>query len=213
MPYTEYESREEWVKSFSNRLGASEIGIVCGYASYKTPIQLWEEKTGRRKAADISDNERVSYGSRAEEHLRALFMLKHEKRYDLEYHPLRVYYGADKPFLTATLDGELYDKETEAKGIYECKTAYIQSKAEFAEWQDRIPDKYYCQICQQMFVTGYDFAILNAELRFMDGKSEIREYRLDRADMQDDIDYIVERGAEFWNYVATNKMPPLKIRI
>lgn len=212
MPYTEYTNRDEWVKSFDSRLGASEIGVICGAASYKTPAQLWQEKTGRKKPDDLSDNDRVSYGKEAEEHLRALFVLKH-KKYEVEYHPYRVYYAEEHPYLTATLDGELTDKETGGRGIYECKTALIQSKADYEEWDGKIPDKYYCQICQQMYVTGYDFAIINAELRYPDGKAEIREYAVTREEAADDIQYVVQKGAEFWQYVKKNKRPPVKITI
>lgn len=214
MPFIEYESREEWVKSFGNRLGASEIGIVCGVASYKTPQQLWQEKVGKKKAADLSENELVSYGTAAEEHLRALFALKHRNKYEIEYHPLRVYYSENEPYLTATLDGEIIEKETGRRGIYECKTCMIQSKAEYEEWaNNHIPQKYYCQLCQQFYVTGFDFAILNAELRWLNGRAEINEYPVERIEVENDIQFVREKGAEFWRYVTTRKSPPVKITI
>lgn len=214
MPYIEYKAREEWVKSFRERLGASEIAIVCGAASYKTPVTLWEEKTGRKQPDDLSDNELVSYGTAAEEHLRALFALKHKNKYDVEYHPLRVYYGENERFLTATLDGEIAEKETGRHGIYECKTALIQSKASAEEWENnRIPDKYYCQICQQLYVTGFDFVILNAELRHPDGSAEIKEYLIDRAEIEEDIKFVADAGVRFWVKVITDKAPPVKITI
>lgn len=214
MPFIEYESREEWIKSFGNRLGASEIGVVCGAASYKTPQQLWQEKTGRKKAADLSENELVSYGTAAEEHLRALFALKHKNKYDVEYHPLRVYYSEKEPYLTATLDGEIVEKETGRRGIYECKTSMIQSRADYAEWDNgRIPDKYYCQICQQLYVTDFDFVIVNAELRYPDGRAEIIERSCEYTEAENDIQYVVEQGVSFWKNVTSDKAPAVKFRI
>lgn len=213
MPYIEYNSRDEWVKSFGNRLGASEIGIVCGVASYKTPSQLWQEKTGRKKPDDLSDNELVSYGTAAEEHLRALFALKHRNKYTVEYHPLRVYHSEEHPFLTATLDGELTEIETGRRGIYECKTCLIQSRADYEEWNNRVPDKYYCQLCQQLYVTDFDFAILNAELRHTDGSAEIKEYSVEREEAENDIQYVVEQGVNFWKNVTSDKAPAVKFRI
>ena len=214
MPFIEYANREKWVKSFDNRLGASEIGIVCGVASYKTPQQLWQEKVGKKKAADLSENELVSYGTAAEEHLRALFALKHRNKYDIEYHPLRVYYSETEPYLTATLDGEIIEKETGRRGIYECKTCMIQSKADYEEWaNNRIPDKYYCQICQQLYVTGFDFVIVNAELRYPDGRAEIIERSCEYTEAENDIQYVVEQGVSFWNNVTTDTAPSVKFRI
>lgn len=215
MSYKEYPDHETWVRSFDNRIGASEIAIICGFANYKSPVDLWKEKTGRKKADDISDDELVSYGKEAEQYLRALFALKHRHKFDVGYHPYRVYYNDETPYLTATLDGELTEKETNRKGIYECKTCLIQSRTALEEWQNNnIPQKYYCQICQQLYTTNYYYAVLNAELRHTDGSAEIREYHIERADIEDDIAYVVSKGVEFWNnYVKTDKAPPVTIRI
>lgn len=214
MSYKEYPDRETWVRSFDNRIGASEIAIICGFANYKSPVDLWKEKTGRKKADDISDDELVSYGKEAEQYLRALFALKHRHKFDVDYHPYRVYYNDETPYLTATLDGELIEKDTGRRGIYECKTCLIQSRQALESWHSQIPQKYYCQVCQQLYTTGYYYAVVNAELRFTDGNAEIREYYIERADIEDDIKYVVSQGSEWWNkYVTTDKAPPVTIRI
>lgn len=213
--YYDYHTRQSWEESFGNRIGASEIAIICGFSHFKSKTELWKEKTGRKTPDDISDNDLVAYGKEAEKYLRGLFALKHKDKYDVEYHEFRVYYNESDPFLTATLDGELTEKETGRRGIYECKTCYIKSKSALEEWQfNKIPDKYYCQICQQFHVTDFDFAVLNAELRFPDGKAEIREYTIERTDIEQDIEYVVEQGREFWeDYVVTDIEPPVTFRL
>lgn len=211
--YTDYPDRKTWLANRYKSLGASEIGIACGISRFKSISDLWEEKTGRRQAEDITENERVRYGTEAEQYLRALFALKHEKEYQVEYFPYRVYFNEEEPYLTATLDGLITRLIDGAKGGYECKTVLVQSKRTLEEWDNRIPETYYCQVLQQMFTAGLDFVILNAELRFPDNNAEIREYLIERSNVENDIKWVVQKGHEFWWYVLNDKRPPITMTL
>lgn len=211
--YTDYPDRQTWLKARQKTLGASETAIACGISRFKSISDLWEEKTGRRQAEDITANERVHYGTAAEQYLRALFALKHEKEYRVEYFPYRVYFNEEEPYLTATLDGLITRLIDRAKGGYECKTVLVQSKRTLEEWDNRIPETYYCQILQQMFTAGLDFVILNAELRFPDNNAEIREYLIERSNVENDIKWVVQKGHEFWWYVLNDKRPPITMTL
>lgn len=211
--YTDYPDRKTWLENRHKTLGASEIGIACGISRFKSISDLWEEKTGRRQAEDITENERVRYGTEAEQYLRALFALKHEKEYQVEYFPYRVYFNEEEPYLTATLDGLITRLIDGAKGGYECKTVLVQSKRTLEEWDNRIPETYYCQVLQQMFTAGLDFVILNAELRFPDNNAEIREYLIERSNVENDIKWVVQKGHEFWWYVLNDKRPPITMTL
>lgn len=211
--FNDYPDRQAWLAGRRNSIGASEIASVLGIG-FSTPISLWQEKTGRKQPIDLSGNALVSYGSRAEEYLRALFALRHEKEYTMEYHPYRVYYKEDTPFLTATLDGELTRLADGKRGIWENKTVWVKKAANIKEWEDRsIPDKYYCQLLQQLQATDFDFAVLNAEIHFPDGHIEIREYTVEWDEVENDITYIVEEGTKFWGYVKEDKQPPVVLTI
>lgn len=211
--YTDYPDRKTWLENRYKTLGASEIAIACEMSRFKSRSDLWEEKTGRRQAEDITENERVHYGTEAEKYLRALFALKHEKEYRVEYFPYRVYFNEEEPYLTATLDGIITRLSDGAKGGYECKTVLVQSKRTLEEWDNRIPETYYCQILQQMFTAGLDFVILNAELRFPDNNAEIREYLIERSNVENDIKWVVRKGHEFWWYVLNDKRPPITMTL
>lgn len=211
--YTDYPDRKTWLNARKKTLGASEIGIVCGMSSLKSISELWEEKTGRKQADDLSGNERVHYGMESEQHLRALFALKHEKEYRVEYFPYRVYYNDNEPYLTSTLDGLITRLFDGVKGGYECKTSFVQSKQALAEWENRIPQTYYCQILQQMFTAGLDFVVLNAELRFPDNHAEIREYLIERSSVENDIKWVVKKGQEFKRYILNDKRPPITMTL
>ena len=174
-----------------------------------TPEELWELKTGRRQPKDLSNNTRVQFGTQAEGLIRDLYMLE----YSLEYHPYRVYYQEETPFLTATLDGELTRIADGVKGVYEGKTAEIGKKIQWEEWKNKVPNNYYIQLCQQLYCVGeeYRFSILNAKLKRLNGDSEIRAYEFIRDEMEEDIRLIVNEAKRFWKYVETDKRPPIRI--
>ena len=211
--YKDYPNRAEWLKGRKQSVGASEAAAALGLAPSKTPLDLWKEKTGRKEEADLSDDERVGYGTQAEEHLRALFALQKKLTYDVEYHAFRVFAADNAPFMTCTLDGELTDKQTGERGIWECKTAWITSRQDLNEWKDRIPDKYYIQVLYQMIVTRRPFVVLTAQLIFRDGNSEIRHYTIRAEDCGDDMEYVKEGVREFWECVEKDKAPPTMITL
>ncbi len=209
----QYKDREDWLAGRSKSIGASEVAIILGQASYKSPLDLWQEKTGRKSPDDISEDERVSYGTEAEEHLRALFALKHRRDYKVEYKPFLVYHHGEKPYMTCTLDGELVRISDGKRGVWECKTALIQSKRALEEWEGRIPNNYFCQVVDQLNITQFDFLVLSAELRFPDSTAETREYNIEADEVRADMSYVEDEVTKFWRYIESDRQPPVVIRI
>lgn len=209
----QYKDRDDWLAGRSKSIGASEVAIILGQASYKSSLDLWKEKTGRKTPDDISEDERVFYGTEAEENLRALFALKHRRDYKVEYKPFLVYHHGEKPFMTCTLDGELVRLSDGKRGVWECKTALIQSKRALEEWEGRIPNNYFCQVIDQLNITQFEFLVLSAELRFPDNTAEIREYTIEADEVRADMAYVEEEVTKFWRYIESDKQPPVVIRI
>lgn len=209
--YIEYPNREEWLAARRKSIGASEVAAAIGMSSWMTQEKLWEIKTGRRNPDDLSNNSRVLFGQNAEGLIRDLYGLEHPE-FDIEYHPYRVYFREETPFLTATLDGELIRIEDGIKGIYEGKTAEVAKKVQWENWNGKIPNNYYIQLCQQLWCAGedYQFSILNAKLKKRNGDSELRSYEFKREDMEEDIKYIVSEAKKFWQYIQEDKIPPIK---
>lgn len=211
LTYEKHETREDWLANRGNHIGASEAGAILG-VGFISKVDLWKIKTGRTQPKDLSDNAAVAYGNRAEEPLRQLFMAKHPELV-LTYRPYDFVYQSERPWLRATLDGELYDTETGQRGILEIKTATLQSKADWAKWNGRVPDGYYAQITHQLLATGFDFAVIFAELTGWDGNSQTRTYVFDRADVQGDLDYLLEEEEKFWKCVTEDKIPTVPLRL
>lgn len=211
--FIEYNNREEWLKGRRDSIGASEVAAAIGLSPWMSQEELWELKTGRREPKDLSTNSRVVFGQQAEGLIRDLYMLEHPE-YSLDYHPYRIYFQESTPFLTATLDGELFRIADGVKGVYEGKTAEVGKKVQWEEWKNKIPNNYYCQLCQQLYCVGeeYQFSVLNAKLKRLNGDSEIRSYEFNREEMEEDIRLIISEATRFWKeYVQKDKRPPLRI--
>lgn len=203
--------REEWLKARQNQgIGGSEAGCILGKNKYKTNVDLWQEKTGRKEQPDLSYNSAVQFGKFAEPLLRELFKQDYPQ-YIVDYHEFDLYVNDKYPFIFATLDGEITTADGK-RGILEIKTTTIQNKLQWDDWENKIPDSYYVQILHQLAATGWDFAILKAYIRYyVDGEVRvtIRHYRINREDVQADIDYLIQQEAIFWRQVQNNEQPPL----
>lgn len=204
---TTYQSREEWMEGRSHGLGASDIGALLGVSKFKTPIQLWREKTGGVKAPDISDSQRVQFGNDAEEPLRGMFRLMHPE-YELTFEPFTILRPVGRySFLSCTPDGELVERKTGRKGIYESKTATCLSRADWEKWNFQIPPTYYAQVIEQMFCGEFDFAVVWALLLNAEGDGSLRAYRFERRDCEASIQDMLPKAEAFWGHVEAGTMP------
>lgn len=192
-----YSSREEWLGL--RKLGGSDASAILGYNPYRTNLQLWQELVGLRERQNV-DNKFTRYGTEVEEHLRGIFIADF-KDYDNDSYFLKVSHTnevlqrIDKPYLTASLDGELeviqtfkfmsywkkhFSEDEEIiipepiilqegmKGVLEIKTSDVLSAMHKEKWFNSIPQNYYCQCLHYLNVTNYDFVILMAQLTFKD---------------------------------------------
>lgn len=208
--YEEHNSREDWLNARGGHIGASEASAILGYG-FMSRMDLWKLKTGRAKPKDLSDNEAVSYGNRAEPALRELFMAKHPEL-QLFYRPYDFVYQEERPWLRATLDGELLDEDNDL-GILEIKTATLMSKADWQKWNGRVPDGYLCQISHQLLATKARYVYLFAELIGANGDSTIREYLFLREDMKDNMEYVLQEEEKFWQFVESDTIPPTPLML
>ena len=207
------ETREQWLKERLNGIGASEAASIVNLSPYKSNLELWEEKTGRRVAEDIGNKPYVKFGTEAEKHIRALFALDNPQ-YQVGYEEFKIIRNADHPFLFATLDGWLTE-DNGRMGVWECKTTEILRANQWENWNSRIPDNYYIQVLHQLLATGYDFAILTARIKYTDRngnkKALTQSYTIERSLVLDDLDYLLKEEIKFWNRVKNDRRPNLML--
>lgn len=214
-----YSNRNDWLcgRKSLHGIGGSDASAALGMNKWRTNLDLWNIKTGRETAPDISDKPCVQYGSNAEEYIRRLFQLKSADRYDIEYQDNTILQNKAEPFFLYSPDGLIVEKETRRHGIYEGKTTTIMRACQKDDWKDRIPQSYYLQVLHGLNTTGFDFVDLYAEISFGNSENEyysqLRHYHIERADVLDDLDAEKKGIEDFWNnYVLTDKEPPMVIQ-
>lgn len=206
----ENKNHAEWLKARTYGIGGSDASAIVGMNPYKTNIELFEEKIGRRIPEDISDKPYVKYGTNAEPLIRSLFALDYPQ-YQVEYYENRILRSKAHPFLQASLDGELTDQNGR-RGVLEIKTTNILQSMQYEKWKDRIPDNYYIQVLHYLLVTGYEFVVLRAHLISewgADKRTTAKHYFIERADVEDDLQMLLEEEIKFWGYVESGRKPPL----
>lgn len=199
----------EWLARRTQSIGGSDASCIVGMNPYKTNIELYNEKKGIIRTEDISDKPYVIYGTKAEEYLRKLFALDYPQ-YEVEYVENNMFTNSKYPYAHASLDGWLTDKETGKKGILEIKTTEILRSMQREKWKDRLPDNYYIQILHYLMVTEYDFVILKAQLKTTfedDVYLQTKHYHINRADVEDDIQYLAEKELQFYECLKKGKEP------
>lgn len=204
-------SREEWLQHRRNYIGGSEISCVVGLNPYKNNYELWEEKVGIREPEDISNKDFVRYGTEAEEHLRALFALDFPQ-YQVDYIENNSVLNSRYPWAAASLDGMLTERETDRKGVLEIKTTNILQSIQKEKWDHQVPMNYYTQVLFYLAVTEFEFVELKAQLKYnYDGEIFLhtKHYHIERNEVEEDIEYLMTKGAEFMEHVRNRTEPAL----
>ncbi len=188
MPY------EEWLEYRRLGIGGSDASVVCGINRYKSPVELWLDKTGQLPPQEAG--EAAYWGTQLEPFVRSEFT----KRTGIEVKQVKELLQSEEyPFMLANLDG-ICEVPDVGICIFEAKTA---SAYKADEWEDTIPDEYMLQIQHYMAVTGYAgtyIAVLiggnTFKWRFVERDEEL-------------ISILVELETAFWNHVQDGTPPPL----
>ena len=206
-----FENREDWLEGRNRQgIGASEAAAAVGMSPWQTPLELWKLKSGLQQPKDLSGNPAVIQGNRMEPAIRDFYIATHSE-YSLEYHPYDLLFQKERPWIFATLDGELTDQDGR-RGILEIKTATPNGKAGWDKWANgNLPQNYYIQTLHQMLATGFDFVRLYAALYSLNGDITMREYEIERDDVQEDMEWLLEQETDFWSKVQRGIMPSMPL--
>ncbi len=174
-------------------IGASDTPIIMGYSTYKTPYQLYLEKTGA-VSSDDEETEQQYWGNALEPLIIKRFAEENNVEVtfpDTVYHP-------DYPYIFANLDGWV---ESE-KAVIEAKCA---NSFQRKEWDmaisDGIPLVYLIQIAKQCVITnatrGYCAVLI--------GGMEYKQFVYERDTALEEL--IINADKEFWHCIQNHIEP------
>ncbi len=177
-----------------NGIGASDSSIIMGYNTYKTPYQLYLEKTGIVTDEEEELTEQQYWGNALEPIIIRRFAEENGVEVtfpDTIHHP-------DYPYIFANLDGWIASENA----VVEAKSA---NSFQRKEWDmassDGIPLTYLIQIAKQVAVTnatrGYCAVLI--------GGMEYKQFIYERDAALEAL--IIESDIAFWHRV-TNRIEP-----
>ena len=201
-------------------IGGSDIGAILGLSKFRTPLEVWLEKTG--KETKQADSLPLRFGSFAEdfvasEYSRATgFELLHDE--SIHLHPHHAFMSAhiDRFVMGNGLgdalnnepNPELLQRSGDARThlpikILECKTANPFSASHWGEaGTDQVPMSYLCQCIWYMAITGIE----RADLAVLFGNSDFRIYEIARDKELEDL--VIEKAIAFWHDYVLKDIPP-----
>jgi len=174
-------------------IGGSDVPIIMGYSSFKTPVQLWLEKRGELVFND-AQSPQAYWGSMLEDIVRQEFIKRHNvyvEQPDTITHPKFNY-------LQGNLDGFILNDNA----VLEIKTANAFSAHEWGQEGQEIPQRYVLQI-------AYYCMLKNAPKAYcavLIGGQDYREYVYHRNEWLEDE--ILNACHEFWGMVQSGEQPP-----
>lgn len=179
-----------------NGLGASDTPIIMGYSSYKTPYQLYLEKTGT-VTDDDEETEQQYWGNALE----PLIIERFAKENNVEVTFPDTIHHPDYPYIFANLDGWI---ESE-KAVVEAKLVNSFKKKEWdSTLSDGIPLTYLIQVAKQCLITDAS----RGYIAVLFGGMEFQQFVYERDKMLEDL--ILKADIEFWHCVQTKNEPDVK---
>ena len=191
-------SRQEWLDVRKHGLGSSDAAAAVGLNPYKSPLELWLEKTGRdaelAKPDPNDTNSPVYWGTQLEPIVATAYTQQTGRKVRrvnaVLQHP-------EHPWMLANLDREVVGANDVQ--ILECKTAGEHGAR---LWKNGVPEYVHLQVQHQLAVTGKaaaDVAVL------LHGQ-ELQVHRIERDNAL--IQTLIRLEARFWDYVTSVTPPP-----
>jgi putative phage-type endonuclease len=205
-------AREEWLQARRAGLGGSDIGAMLGLSKYRTPADVWLEKTGR--APGQEETLQMRFGTYAEEFVAQEYCAKTgqavQRFTKMLHHPTAPVLGnVDRLVVPAGAKVASHKGEVRTDKLLECKTASAFAAYNADEWGDEgtdaVPMSYLIQCATYMALTGCSYA----DLAVLFGNQEVRIYSLKRdTELETEI---IARATEWWNRHVIADVAPAPI--
>jgi len=191
---------QDFTQDRTKYIGGSDIGAILGLSKFRTPLEVWMEKTG--KESRQLDSLPLRFGSFAEEFVASEYA--RATGFEL-LHDESIYIHPTHPMMSAHVDrfilGDGLNKP--ATRLLECKTANPFARGEWGEpGTDQVPMSYLCQCIWYMAITGIE----QCDLAVLFGNSDFRIYEISR-DLELEA-LVIKKALHFWNEYVLKDIPP-----
>ncbi len=191
-------NRAEFLERRKSGIGGSDVAAILGLSKWKTPFQLWQEKTGR--VSNDESNDLLHFGNVLENVVADEFSRRRGKQVQRRN---QMYRHKEHPELLANIDRYIV-----GGGVLECKTADKFTAHMWGEaGTDEVPEYYLVQVQHYEHVTEYH----EGYLAVLIGGNEYRDFEINYN--RDLAEFAAARCLEFWHeYVLKDVPPPATIQ-
>jgi len=183
----------------SKYIGGSDIGAILGLSRFRSPLEVWMEKTG--KEVKRLDSLPLRFGSFAEEFVASEYA--RSTGFEL-IHDESIYVHPEHSYVSAHIDRFVLEHSSSSPSrILECKTANPFSAGDWGEiGSDEVPMSYLCQCIWYMAITNLN----RVDLAVLFGNADFRIYEIAR-DLELEST-ILQKASFFWNTYVLHDVPP-----
>jgi putative phage-type endonuclease len=196
-----FDVKQNWLECRSKGIGGSDAAAILGLSPYKTNQEVWKEKVDG-VIPEQKETPAMLYGQKAEACIVNMWLLDYPE-YSLIDKPSlwTLEINPNHQMIRGSFDCELRERATDTEGILEIKTSYKSV--------NHVPLHYYIQCLHYMLVRP---SLSFAAIRIYDRtKKRFWDATYQRDMVQNELDLLLEKELEFWDFVQECKEPPLKL--
>ena len=201
-------NNQDFTHNRSAFIGGSDVAALLGLSKYRSAMDVWLEKTGKK--VNRKDSFALRFGSFAESFIADEYaLLTGEHIVD---HPHSIVHS-EHSFCVGHIDRFVLEKKElplfnsdgglNAKKLLECKTANHYSQSDWGEpGTDTIPLPYLCQCLWYLGITN----LPEIDVAVLLGGSDLRIYTITRDFELESL--LFEKAALFWTEHVQKNIPP-----
>jgi putative phage-type endonuclease len=177
-------------------IGGSDAAAICGLSRWKTPIDIYIDKTREFIPDESKENQYMYWGNVLE----PIIIKQYEKETGNQVvEAACTFRKPDHKFMIAHIDGWI---PTES-AVLECKTANSNTSYRWGDsGSDLFPDEYLIQCAHYAMVCNANYV----DLAVLIGGNDFRKYRYER---NEDLEGLIMHAEyEFWNNHVLKRIPP-----
>lgn len=209
------DKKSKWLRLRKQGVGSSDIGVIMNKSRFKTPYDLYLEKTqetievdnfnirrGNALEPTIIDSYLRSSGDRLLEHKEAVEYFKLNTVL-VSTDPV-MYRSSLNPVMQGSPDGLILSEDHEGMGVLEAKAPSSQVYRKIK--REGIPDDWVCQVQWIMRLLGLQWAVV---VVFSAEYWELQSFIIEA-----DNDYqesLVETAMHWWGCILTNTAPNITL--
>ncbi|MCA3000281.1 MAG: YqaJ viral recombinase family protein [Rhodocyclaceae bacterium] len=189
-------------------IGGSDVAAIMGVSPWRTPVQVWEDKTGRRTAdaRDVEQRSKAKLFSRGHRWEQPAFEMLVDEL-EARGHTVEAvatsqrYQDADLPFLACEIDREIL-LDGEHVNV-EIKTVHAFASKKWGEMDtDEVPIEYAAQVMHGLGITKRRLCVVGCLI----GADNLVPYFVERDD--ETIAAMRAKCTEFWTIHVEGDTPP-----